>query len=60
MSLIEVILVLIGQIFTAGAIYGAMRSDLKNLHTLVQDAKNMAKEAHTRLDNHLDRRSTER
>ncbi len=55
MSLIEVVLVLMGQIFTAGAIYGAMRADIRNLHALVQDAKESANEAHIRLDKHIDK-----
>lgn len=43
MSVIEIAMILFGQIFTAGAIYGAIRSDLRQ-------ALEMSKRAHERID----------
>lgn len=42
---------LVGQIFTAGAIYGGMRGDIKSLINGVKDAKDAASGAHNRIDN---------
>lgn len=39
-----------GLILTAGAVYGAIRQDLKNIHEKVQDAKESSDEAHRRID----------
>jgi hypothetical protein len=40
----------IGQVFTAGAVYGAIRGDIKHLHYSVQSARESAKAAHERID----------
>ena len=47
------LLPLIGQVFVAGAVYGAIRSDIKRGHEMAQDAKDSAKEAHGRIDDIL-------
>lgn len=38
------------MLFGAGAVYGAIRSDLKGLHEKLADAKETAVRAHRRLD----------
>lgn len=42
-----------GQIFTAGAIYGAIKADIKNAIFKATDAHESANEAHKRIDNIL-------
>lgn len=39
-----------GQIFTAGAIYGAIRGDIKGANEKAKDAHESAAEAHQRID----------
>lgn len=46
----EWFLALAGQLITAGAIWGAIRTDVKNLHEHVTEAKQAAKSAHQRID----------
>ena len=41
---------LAGMLFAAGAVYGAIKGDLKALHESVRDAKATANEAHRRID----------
>lgn len=42
--------VLIGQIFTAGAIYGALKSELKHLRHADERHESSIKDAHERID----------
>lgn len=42
-------------IATGGAMYGAIKSDLKSLHEKVASAQKTADMAHQRLDNHIDK-----
>ena len=46
----EFVLALIGQIFVAGAIYGAMRADLKAMNEKIIGAHVVASRAHERID----------
>jgi outer membrane murein-binding lipoprotein Lpp len=39
---------------TAGAIYGGIRADMRNMKDGIKAAQESAGKAHTRLDNHLD------
>lgn len=45
--------VLAAQLFAAGAVYGAIRSDLKNAKECAKEAKQEAAQAHQRIDNIL-------
>ncbi len=45
-----------GMIVAAGVSYGAIKSDLKNLHEKIKDVKDTADEAHSRIDKMLMRR----
>ena len=38
---------------TAGAVYGAIRSDLKNLALRIEEVNRIAQRAHERIDYHL-------
>lgn len=49
----ELVLALVGQIFTAGAIYGAIRADLRRAQDKADDAHEAANQAHDRIDNLL-------
>lgn len=40
-------------IMTAGAVYGAIRQDLKNIHEKIARAQAVADEAHKRIDSFL-------
>lgn len=51
----EWLLQLGGIVFTAGAIYGAIRGDLKSIAKDAEGAKNSATHAHRRIDDHIDR-----
>lgn len=42
--------VVVSQIFGAGAVWGAIRADIRNLHDKVASAHESAKEAHDRID----------
>lgn len=42
-------------ICVAGAIYGGIRQDIKNLHSGVSEAKAAASRAHERIDNFYER-----
>lgn len=49
----NIILILASQVFAAGAVYGAIRADLKNLHKRLQDVNDEANHAHRRIDDIL-------
>lgn len=51
----EWVVQLIVYVGMAGAIYGGIRADLKNLHERVAEAKEAAVRAHTRIDSLLER-----
>ena len=40
----------LGQVFTAGAVYGAIRGDIKHLHHAAANAQRDADKAHERID----------
>ena len=46
---------LAGQLIMAGAIYGGIRADVKNLHEGVKEAKESSKGAHQRIDTILNK-----
>ncbi len=54
---LEMIVLIMGQIMTAGAIYGGIRSDIKNLHECALEAKKDAEKAHERIDRLIERRA---
>jgi hypothetical protein len=41
---------IIGMILSAGAIYGAIRNDIKNIHYAMKDLKEASDRAHRRID----------
>lgn len=43
-----------GYLFAGGMAYGAIRIDLRTLHDGVRDARESARNAHRRLDDHVD------
>lgn len=45
----------VSQIFTAGAVYGAVRADLKHAHEKADNARDAAKSAHQRIDDIYER-----
>lgn len=47
--------VLIG-LFSAGAVYGGIRSDLRAMHEKISSTQKAVEAAHMRLDNHIDRK----
>lgn len=47
----------IAMVSTGGAIYGAIRSDLRHMHGAIADVRKMAERAHSRLDTHIEGRS---
>ena len=49
-ELVQVAVILAGQVFTAGAIWGALRADVRSLVREVADAKMSAARAHERID----------
>ncbi len=46
----EWVLFLIGQAFTAGSVYGAIRGDIKSAYIKATAAHESASEAHQRID----------
>lgn len=44
-------------LFLAGAVYGGIRADIKNMHERIKDAKDTADGAHRRIDLIFDRRA---
>lgn len=49
-NLVNLALYLGGPVFTAGAIWGAMRADIKRLHEKADAAHDEASRAHNRID----------
>lgn len=47
----EWVFFLVGQAFTAGAVYGAIKGDIKALVQAAENAKESADDAHKRIDN---------
>lgn len=47
------LITLASQLAFAGALYGGIRADIRNLHGGLAEAKEAAKEAHQRIDNML-------
>lgn len=56
----EILIWVASQFITAAAIYGGIRSDIKNFHSRVDSVEKAGLVTSARLDNHLERRSTER
>lgn len=46
----EWVVFLVGQAFTAGAVYGAIKGDIKAAIMTAEDAKETANDAHKRID----------
>lgn len=46
---------LAGYLIVGGMSYGALRADLKGLHTRLEDIKRSASRAHERIDSHIER-----
>lgn len=44
-----------GYVLLAGAIYGGIKADLRNLHHQVEAALKSATRAHERIDTHLEK-----
>jgi hypothetical protein len=51
----NVLLFLFGQIITGAAIWGAIRADIRNMVTRMNDIKDAADHAHRRIDDLLSR-----
>lgn len=49
----DLLLAIVAQIFTAGAVYGAIRADIRSAHATASEAKASATGAHQRIDNLL-------
>lgn len=49
-----------GQLIVAAAIWGGIRTDIRGIHSRMDHIEKSARDAHARLDNHLERRSVER
>lgn len=47
------VLIVLGQVFTAGAIYGGIRSDILSANYKAEQAHESANEAHKRIDSFL-------
>ena len=45
----------VGYILLAGAIYGGIKADLRNMHAQIEVALKSATRAHERIDNHLEK-----
>ena len=54
----SIILQILTLLCVAAAIYGGIRSDLKHLHTSVDEAKRSASRAHERIDSIIERRAS--
>lgn len=50
--------IIMSQLFTAGAVYGAIKADLKHLHERTTAAHESAKRAHERIDTFYERGGT--
>jgi hypothetical protein len=49
----DVLLQIAGILVTGGAIYGAIRSDIRNIHESIKDSRESITRAHDRIDNIL-------
>ena len=49
-----VLMWLVGQIIAGAAIWGGIRVDIRNIHARMNDIKNIADEAHKRIDRMLE------
>lgn len=52
---LELIMWLGGQLIVAAAIWGGIRSDIKNMHVTIEALKKSVHDAHKRLDAHIDK-----
>lgn len=59
MDFLEIGLAILGQVATAAAVYGGIRSDIRNLRERVQENGSAVAEAHRRIDSIFDRRKAE-
>lgn len=50
---IDAITQIVMMILAAGAIYGAIRQDIKNIHQMIADNKESTNDAHRRIDSLL-------
>lgn len=50
---IDAITQIVMMILAAGAIYGAIRQDIKNIHQMISDNKESTNDAHRRIDSLL-------
>lgn len=50
----QYLLILVGHVFTAGGVYGALRSDLKHMHEKIAAQSAELTRANQRIDNHLE------
>jgi hypothetical protein len=50
---LDLLLAIVAQIFTAGAVYGAIRADIRAAHSTAAEAKTSALGAHKRIDHLL-------
>lgn len=51
----EFIAQMVVMVSTVGAMYGGIRTDLKNMHQRIITNENNIEEARKRMDNHIDR-----
>ena len=51
----ELIYQLLTALVLAGATYGGIRADIKAIHERLRDVKDIADEAHSRLDRHIEK-----
>lgn len=49
----DTIIQIVSLLFTAGAVYGAIRADIRGIHEAVKRAQSSADDAHRRLDDVL-------
>ena len=50
-----IIVFIIGQLFVAVGIWSGIKADIKNIHNEIAEAKKRADDAHSRIDNVLER-----
>lgn len=49
----DLLVAIVAQVFTAGAVYGAIRADIRAAHSTASEAKSSATGAHKRIDDLL-------